>query len=176
MKIIATTLICYARLTQCSKLVKTGKSPFFNLFVQISGRIWMVIGRCYFLHTSSFSENVASARKVPDLSLMKPKVRSGRIRKFSFFDLLDCERMMWVLSPARAMACAIGSLRSLQFCSNKYLFSFPWKYSKRHLILTLCPYCITCNTLNCCLLNSFGSVQRLSEHLGTFLAIFDIFR
>ena len=54
----------------------------------------MVIGRGYFLHTSSFSENVASARKVPDLSLMKPKVRSGQIRKFSFFDLLDCEQMM----------------------------------------------------------------------------------
>ena len=52
----------------------------------------MVIGRGYFLHTSSFSENVASARKVPDLSLMKPKVRSGQIRKFSFFDLLDCEQ------------------------------------------------------------------------------------
>ena len=45
----------------------------------------MVIGRGYFLHNSSFSENVASACKVPDLSLMKPKVRSGQIRKFSFF-------------------------------------------------------------------------------------------
>ena len=69
------------------------KARFLNLFVQISGWIWAVVGRGYFLHASSHSENVASARRVPDLLLMKPKVRSGQIRKFSFFDLLDCERM-----------------------------------------------------------------------------------
>ena len=28
------------------------------------------------------------------------------MRKFNFFDWLDCERMTRVLSPARAMACA----------------------------------------------------------------------
>ena len=41
---------------------RTGKNPF--LFVQISGRIWTVVGRGYFLHDSSHSENVASARRV----------------------------------------------------------------------------------------------------------------
>ena len=49
-KKIATTLICYARLTQCSKPVKHRKNPFFYLFVQISGRIWTVVGRGYFSH------------------------------------------------------------------------------------------------------------------------------
>ena len=102
----------------------------------------MVVGRGYFLHASSHSENLASARQVPDPLLMKPKARSGQIRKFSFFDLLDCEQVTWVLSPTRAMACAIHPLWSLQFCSNKYyLFSFSWKYCKRHLILTLCLAC-----------------------------------
>ena len=47
-----------ARLTQCSKPVKN------NLFVQMSGRIWTVVGRGYFSHASSYSENVASARRV----------------------------------------------------------------------------------------------------------------
>ena len=38
-KKIATPLICYARLAQCSKLVKNReKTVFFNLFVQISER------------------------------------------------------------------------------------------------------------------------------------------
>ena len=44
-KKIATTLICH----------------FLNLFVQISRWIWTVVGRRYFLHYSSHSENVASA-------------------------------------------------------------------------------------------------------------------
>ena len=147
-KIIATTLICYATLMQTLNWSRTGKSPFFKFICPDFQKIWTIVGRGYFLHASPHSENEASACRVPDLLLLKPKARSGQIRKFSFFDLLDCERVTWVLSPARAMACAIHSLRSLQFCSNKYLFSFPWKYSKRPLILTLCPYCITCNTLN----------------------------
>ena len=65
-KKIATTLICYARLTQCSKPVKNSekKTRFLDLFVQISGRIWTVVGRGYFSHASSHSENVASARRV----------------------------------------------------------------------------------------------------------------
>ena len=65
-KKIATTLVCYARLTQdsCSKPVKNRKKPVFNLFIQISGQIWMVITRGYFSHNSSHSKNVASARWV----------------------------------------------------------------------------------------------------------------
>ena len=43
---------------------RTGKNLFFNLFVQISGQIWTVVSRGYFLHESSHSENVASARRV----------------------------------------------------------------------------------------------------------------
>ena len=59
-------LICYARLTQCSKPVKNRKKlVFFNLFVQIiSGWSSTVVGRGYFSHASSYSENVASARTV----------------------------------------------------------------------------------------------------------------
>ena len=49
-------------------MLKTGreqeKACFLNLFVQITGRIWMVVGRDYFSHYSSHSENVASACKV----------------------------------------------------------------------------------------------------------------
>ena len=30
----------------------------------MSGRIWTVVGRGYFLHASSYNENVASARRV----------------------------------------------------------------------------------------------------------------
>ena len=43
------------------------KTRFFNLFVQISGRIWTVVGRGYFSHASSYRENVASARRVKTL-------------------------------------------------------------------------------------------------------------
>ena len=45
---------------------RTGKSLFFLniIFVQISGRIWSVVGRGYFSHASSHSENVASAHRV----------------------------------------------------------------------------------------------------------------
>ena len=54
-----------ARLTQCSKPFKKEKKPFFfNLLVQISGRIWTVVGSGYFLLDSSHSENVASAHRV----------------------------------------------------------------------------------------------------------------
>ena len=64
-KKIVNTLICYARLTQCSKPVENRKKTcFFNLLVQTSGRIWTVVGRGYFLHDSSHSKNVASARRV----------------------------------------------------------------------------------------------------------------
>ena len=41
---------------------RTEKNPF--LFVQISGQIWTVVSRGYFLHDSSHGENVASARRV----------------------------------------------------------------------------------------------------------------
>ena len=64
-KKIATTLICYARLSQCSKPVKNRKKPIFlNLFVQISGLIWTVVGRGYFSHTCSHSKSVTSADRV----------------------------------------------------------------------------------------------------------------
>ena len=46
---------------------RTRKNPFFNLFVQISGRIWTVVGRGYFSHASSYRENVASAHRVLSL-------------------------------------------------------------------------------------------------------------
>jgi len=61
----AKTLICYARLTLDSRNARnrsrTGKTcfVFFNLFVKISGRISTVVGRGYFSHSSSHSENVA---------------------------------------------------------------------------------------------------------------------
>ena len=65
---IAKTLICYVRLTQCSKPVKSKKktrsliysSRFLDCFE-------MVVGRGYFSHASSDSENVASARRVGSL-------------------------------------------------------------------------------------------------------------
>ena len=45
--------------------LRTGKkNRFFNLFVQISGRIWAVVGRGYFSHDSSHRESVASACRV----------------------------------------------------------------------------------------------------------------
>ena len=44
--------------------LRTGKKTIFNLFVQISGRIWMVVGRGYFSHDSLHGKNVASARRV----------------------------------------------------------------------------------------------------------------
>ena len=64
-KKIVTTLICCARLTQdsCNALnwSRMGKTTgFFNLFIHISGWIWMVVGRGYFSHDSSHSENVTS--------------------------------------------------------------------------------------------------------------------
>ena len=54
-KKIATTLIfCYARRTQDSRNAlnwsRTGKTQFFNLFVQFSRQIWTVVGRGYFSH------------------------------------------------------------------------------------------------------------------------------
>ena len=65
-KTIVTTLICYARLMQCSKPVKNRKKPvFFKLSVQISWRIWMVVRTGYFSHANSHSKNVASACRVP---------------------------------------------------------------------------------------------------------------
>ena len=51
--------------TQDSHNALNRKKPgFFYLFVQISGRIWTVVGRGYFSHDSSHSENIAPARKV----------------------------------------------------------------------------------------------------------------
>ena len=65
LKKITTTLICYARITQCSKPVNNWKKTgFFNIFVQIPGQIWAIVGRGYFSHDSSHRENVSSARRV----------------------------------------------------------------------------------------------------------------
>ena len=67
-KKIVFTLICYTRFTQDSHNAlnrsRTGKNPFFYLFVPISRRIWTVVGRGYFSHASSHSKEVASARRV----------------------------------------------------------------------------------------------------------------
>ena len=147
-KIIATTLICYARLTQTLNWSRTGKSPFLKF---ICPDFWTDLNDCrqrlLFACQPTQREWSLCLKGTRSLALeTEGKIWSNK--KIQFFDLLDCERMTWVLSPVRAMACAIHSLRSLLFCSNKYLFSFPWKYSKRPLILTLCPYCITYNALN----------------------------
>ena len=60
---IATSLICYAQLKQCSKpvnMVKNRKNPFFlNLFLQISGQIWTVVGRSRLL----FARQLITQRK-----------------------------------------------------------------------------------------------------------------
>ena len=44
--------------------LKQEKNVFLDLFVQISGQIWTVVGRGYFSHDSSRRKNVASARRV----------------------------------------------------------------------------------------------------------------
>ena len=72
------TLICYARLMQDSHNAlnrsRREKNPgFFNLFVHISGRIWMVVSGGYFLHDSSHSKNVASAFRVLAVILLAQK-------------------------------------------------------------------------------------------------------
>ena len=43
---------------------RTGKTRFFDLFVQMTGRIWTVVRRGYFSHAISYRENVAPARRV----------------------------------------------------------------------------------------------------------------
>ena len=53
-KILTTLTFCYARRTQDSRNAlnwsRTGKTQFFNLFVQFSRQIWTVVGRGYFSH------------------------------------------------------------------------------------------------------------------------------
>ena len=61
---------------------RAGKTAvFFNLFAQISGRIWTVVSRAYFSNASSHSENVASARGVKLRLLLvnknKKKIKSS---------------------------------------------------------------------------------------------------
>ena len=58
---------------QWSKPVKNKKKPvIFKLFIHISGRIWTVVSRGYFLHANSYRENVASASRVwSDLTIKK---------------------------------------------------------------------------------------------------------
>ena len=71
-KKIATTLIfCYARLTQCSKLVKSRKNSFFLIYSSrfLDGFEWLS-AEATFHTTGSHSENVASARKVGNISLV----------------------------------------------------------------------------------------------------------
>ena len=81
--------ITHARLTRCSKPVKSRKNNpvFVNLFAQISGRIRTVVGRGYFSHDSSHSENVASARRV---------VQYGA-RLFNNYS--SSPNLLWVNSP-----------------------------------------------------------------------------
>ena len=82
-KNIATTLICYARLTLDSRNAlnrsRTGKNRgFFNLFLQISGRIWTVVGRGYFSHDSS--HNKKQIQKNNNNNNNKNELQSSRHR------------------------------------------------------------------------------------------------
>ena len=54
---------------------------------------------------NSFAINspLESIISYPDLLLTKLKAISGQVRKFNYFDWLDCERMTRVLSPVRAI-------------------------------------------------------------------------
>ena len=96
---------------------RTGENPFFNLFVQISGQIWTVVGRGYFSLYSSRSENVASARRVAAQSLSETSLyfdanalREMRywftIRVVNFFITL----LKW--SQSKCIKHLIGSLSS----------------------------------------------------------------
>ena len=73
---IATSLICYAQLKQCSKpvnMVKNRKNPFFlNLFLQISGQIWTVVGRSRLL----FARQLITQRKCSFCSQGKGNMES----------------------------------------------------------------------------------------------------
>ena len=45
---------------KCSKPVENRKNPFFNLFVQIFGRIWAIVGRGYFSHAMQITQRKCS--------------------------------------------------------------------------------------------------------------------
>ena len=71
-------LFADARLTQCSKPIENGWTPvFLNLFVQVSGRIWTVVGRGYFSHATLYNENLASARRVSGVWPLPPKLQTN---------------------------------------------------------------------------------------------------
>ena len=74
-----------AKLTALNRS-RTGKIVFFNVFVQISGRNWTVVGRGYFAHNSSHSENVASARRVQ----IKMKCLTLLLYMLQFLSFSDC--------------------------------------------------------------------------------------
>ena len=65
------------------------KTRFFYLFVQISGRIWTVVGRGYFSHASSYRENVASARRV---------VCHTRVVSFPSFTFFFMTNFSWIIN------------------------------------------------------------------------------
>ena len=60
---------------------RTGKTVFFfNLFAQISGRIWTVVNRGFFSNASPHSENVATARRVKLRLLLVNKNKRKNLR------------------------------------------------------------------------------------------------
>ena len=102
-------------LCQTHTMLKTGqeqeKTRFFDLFVQISGRIWMVVGRGYFSHDSSRSENVESARRVVSGSIsMFDWGVNWYVRVWVCVSGVRCRLMIWayLLTPCvnlNSLAC-----------------------------------------------------------------------
>ena len=66
---------------KCSKPVENRLKPdfFFNLFDQVSGRIWTVVGSGYFSYATSYGENLASARSVSGMWQVPPKLQMNKI-------------------------------------------------------------------------------------------------
>ena len=65
---------------KCSKPVENRLKPvFLNLFDQVSGRIWTVVGSGYFSHATSYRENLASARSVSGMLQVLPKLQMNKI-------------------------------------------------------------------------------------------------
>ena len=71
-------------LTQDSQMFQAGREQvktcfFFNLFDQVSGRIWTVVGSGYFSYAISYRENLASARSVSGMWQVPPKLQMNKI-------------------------------------------------------------------------------------------------
>ena len=71
-------------LTQDSQMFQAGREQvktcfFLNLFDQVSGRIWTVVGSGYFSYATSYRENLASARSVSGMWQVPPKLQMNKI-------------------------------------------------------------------------------------------------